>query len=281
MAFPITDNILNLPRAELYRLQKYLGIILSNVSQSARLRQVILSVYRQMGNPFEYLVQNGRGESSARTMHRLLESFGALSVSHLNQDEIDHLKENPYTVWPDEETCLVAEEALDIFPSSTHTEKTAYLFAYLRCISPREKKAWSRWLSIPDAGNTDRKRNRILYATLADRRMQYSCAAETHSFPDYIEEVFPDDLSKCPVAWFYRDVIPFYDALERTERIALNEQQQLVLLYLKIGKLIIVEERSEFGKQGRHRLLFTKEGTPAFFFPGHHHLDSNHEKLFP
>jgi hypothetical protein len=264
MAFPITDNIESLPKSELSRLQRYLGIILMNPTQGHRLRQVLLSVYRQMGDPFEYLNANGKDPC---TMHRLLESFGVLTISYMNETEIRFLKENPYTVWPNDETCMVVEEALDIFPIGFCRENQDYLFSYIRSISPREKKSWSRWLQISDPGRAERKRNRILYARLAGLRSAREQYPRASDVPEYLEDVFPDDLSRYPIAWFYRDVIPFYDSLERTEKIDLTAHQRSILENLKIGKLAIHEEPPEFGKKSLHRLFVTREGRPPIY-PG-------------
>ena len=77
----------------------------------------------------------------------------------------------------------------------------------------------------------------------------------------FLDQFFPDDPMKHPVSWYYRDILPLYDALAETEkRNALyTEEARRLVLYLKIGWLVVQPAPAVFGEKQRYRLVATRE----------------------
>ncbi|MDH5656872.1 MAG: hypothetical protein OEZ34_13245 [Spirochaetia bacterium] len=285
MAYSLLENIHRLPEDEVNRLQKTLGIILRNSSETEKLRSSVQNIYIKIGDPASYMKRKKGSEDAVNSLFRLMDAFGAMHISQLESCELSALKENPYTVWPDQETCMIAEEAMDYFSESFETLPSDYLFKYLRQLSAKEKKAWARWIGLDFNSANDRMRNRLLYKKLARLRFENEKKYSEEIHVKYLEDLFPDEPVKFQVAWYYRGVLSFYDSLSRmeAENKDLSAPQIHILNLFKTGKMFISKEKPDFGCRSKNKIVISRESHPerkmsGIFEP--EHLVSEKESLF-
>ncbi len=262
----IQDKISSTER-ERMRLQKLLSVILpvdETVNHSIALRRVLQDSYERLGYPLEWLRKRGLLSS----FEKLLDAFGFLPLETLNDEEKEQLIKNPYTVWPNERHCFLNGDALPFLAQDKELKKQNYLCFALQKLDAREIKHWCRWLGLGLASSSQRARTLLLYRHLAYLHYQQKqdnpsleqeiCLAE---LPTFLDEVFPDDPSYCPLAWFYRDVLSFYRALEETEKRL--EQfpviARLLVTLFKSGRLVISPVTPQLGHALRWRIVTTKE----------------------
>ena len=260
MAYSLLENLHNLPGKEIDRLQKRLGIILRNSSETERLRTSVYGIFTRMGDPVLHHEKLNKSTRAGESLFRLMDAFGSMHISHLESDELAELKLSPYTVWPDENNCMLSEEAMDVFTHSFESLPSEYLFKHIRGLSVREKKSWARWIKLNFVSTNERMRNRVLYRKLA--KLCYEKCSDSLDIQSlYLEDVFPDDPGRFSVAWFYRDVLSLYDSLHKmeSENTDLDSNQKKYLNLLKIGKLLVVREKAEFGSPSKHRLILSRE----------------------
>jgi len=266
MGISLADHFDRLPSAELQRLQKQLRIILKNTADRDRLRSSIARAYSNLGKPFD-LFKKG-------SLIKILDSFGRMKKEQMTAEEEKNLRAHPYTVWPDDSHCVISMEALEVLSSEAQIKKEGFLFAHIFALPSREKKAFARWLEIEEAAS-DRQKARQIYTRIAEKRSDMALVEENVDFSSSIHEellrnieenpdlasCFPDDPSSCPVAWFYRGVLPFYDCLsqmeKQTDKLTLEQKHTIALF--KEGQVFIYSEPPEFGQPLRWKLRLTRE----------------------
>ncbi len=249
----------HLPNAELLRIQKLLKIILRNNLDRVRLGRVIKDSYERLGRPFDNLEQSGLSE----TFFKVLSSFGSVSGECLDPAEHSALKKSPYTIWPDEQRCVISGEALDLLAADQRFRKMNFLYGELARMPVRERRAWARWLGLECRVRSEKERCHRLYAYIAEVRSQSQSSATDVDFPEYLDEVFPDNPMLSPVAWFYRGVLPLYQCLQDAERRLTSRKHKLtaavVIELFRTGQIVARSEAPEFGERSRYRLVTTRE----------------------
>ena len=114
---------------------------------------------------------------------------------------------------------------------------------------------------------------RELYHQLAESRraqedtapvneaFEYEAKMHADNLPRFLRDVFPEDDTRFPVAWFYRGILPLYNALSETSRsmAELNPVQKSLLKKMKIGQVVVRAVPAEFGEPERWRLVWTRE----------------------
>lgn len=261
-----------LPDAELRRIQKTLKIIVSRGLDPERLRRVVREGYGRLGQPFEVLERQGIGEAFLK----LLDHFGVLSADQITEAEQADLQKNPYTIWPDERHCVLSGEALELLAQESIFRKRNYLYGELSRLSVKERRAWFRWLGLDCSVRSEKDRCHQIYLHLAEERRQAHRpqTPKRTDLPEFLDEVFTNDPLKTPVAWYYREILPLYQALADAEkqlkalrpgsREYRNRELKLdIIEYFKRGVLIARAEPPEFGEATRYRLLWTRETIPS------------------
>ncbi len=262
-----------LPKAEVLRIQKTLKVIIGRELDPERLRRALNEAYSRLGSPFEVLERRGL----LPAFDRLLDHFGVLSTAQLDADEQESLRQNPYTVWPDESRCVLCGEALELLARESGFRKRNYLYGELTRLPVKERRAWFQWLGLECSVRSEKDRGHQIYLHLAEERRRHSGsstradqALQSTKLPEYLDEVFADDPQKTPVAWFYRDILPLYQSLADAEKQlkmlrpgakgyrARNAQLALIELF-KYGHVIARATYPEFGDATRYRLLWTRE----------------------
>ncbi len=261
-----------LPDAELRRIQKTLKIIVSRGLDRDRLRRVVREGYSRLGQPFEVLERQGIGE----TFLKLLDRFGVLPADQMSDAEKADLLKNPYTIWPDERHCVLSGEALELLAQESIFRKRNYLYGELTRLSVKERRAWYRWLGLECSVRSEKDRCHQIYLHLAGERRRSDAppAPREREFPEFLDQVFPNDPLKSPVAWFYRDILPLYQALADAEKQLKALQPGTrgyrdrklkldVIDAFKSGALIARAVPPVFGEATRYRLMWTREAIPA------------------
>lgn len=259
MGLSLAESFHRLPEEERLRLQKLLGVILRQAGSGPRVRVLVDRVYSRLGRPRAVLERLGLMESFVR----LLDSFGVLAFEQLHEKEKQQFLKNPYTIRPDAAHCCVCAEAMPLLARDPFFRTQDYLFAGILIMKGTEQKAWLRWLGCLDLPAAP-KRAGSLYWQLARLRSmnEPEPARNSITVPVYLNEVFLDDPTRCPVAWFYRDVLPLYAALNELETLhweRLSQQERGLLRMLKDGRLIVRAEKPEFGEATRWRIVETRE----------------------
>lgn len=258
----LADLFALLPVVESRRIQKSLKIILTSGLDRDRLRRLIRAAYVRLGNPGEVIERLG----VAPVFTRLLESFGVLSDDRMSAQERTELQRIPYTVWPEENVCLLSGEALELLAGESTYRNQNYLCMELVRMSARERRAWAQWLGLECSVRSEQERSHRLYAHLAIQR-EKTGPLSTAGLPQYLDEVFPDDPVRSPVAWFYRDVLPLYHCLRELENLLdprCTAQETLrVLRLLKSGHVVVHAVAPAFGEKTRYKLVATRETAPA------------------
>ncbi len=273
MSFYLSTEFHRLPEEELGRIQRLLGLILRNQGKGDRIRDTIKVLYKNRGVGEECLAETTlRGE----TFTKLLDHFGYLDGGRMSDAERDALRENPCTVWPGAETCMVPGEAFEVLLQESLPRNREYLLFHMSRLSPREKKAWWRWLDLPDVPLSGIRRTLALYTRIASLRSRSSQPdVQKGDIPRFLDELFSDSPPHTPLSWFYREVLPFYSALmemERTGKGADTRQQRNALRLFKEGYLVVRPVEPAFGEAVRYEIIRTREsadvGPPPFDFAG-------------
>ncbi len=254
MVVSLTELCCHLPVNERKRIQKLLCVIFPLHSHPSILRKMIQESYNRINSPLQWMEKH----SIEPAFQKLLLSFGFLHSSSISPSETEQLKGNPWCVWPDEneEHCFLISEGIGSLVLDKKLKQENYLLLSLFSgLSNRETKAWWLWLGLDMEISSEEERTRILYQHLA-------CSSPSFMFdlpqsekildplPLYLDEVFPDDLFLCPMAWFYRDILPFYKACHETEKklpyLSSQTQQtdlaKKILSLIKYGKILIQKE---------------------------------------
>ena len=270
-----------LPGPEVKRLQKLLGVLMPATADRAGMKRTLLSVYRRLGAPREVLGYDPESCNDlplqkspeyiqkSEVIEKLLSSFGIINTEGLEEAEIAELNSHPYTIWTGEKICTISGEALEILAEDPFFRKQGFLFAHLSSLSSKERKSWARWLNIENFSGPEQIRLQKLYQGIAG--LQAASEAELpEKPPEYLDEIFPDDPKSTPVAWFYRDVLPFYAALgdclsqnksqdKKDRQYNLSPEQENYINLFKSGRLIIRPETPEFGQKNRYRVIASRE----------------------
>lgn len=259
MTYSLLDNLSDLPEDEISRLQMKLGIILKNHSQKHSIQKTLKNLYIRKGNPIHYL--NKKHPVGEQFILKLMDSYCILPADKMQPEEKEFFQNNPYTVWPNPATCMLSEEALEFFSDAPELPRN-YLLFYINDLGPREKTSWMKWIGLDQVTDSDIRKNRNLFFHLIQLNSQQPDLT-ARDIPEHLEDVFPDDPSLYPAAWFYRGVLPLYDSLQKTESSAkLSDLQKYILNLIRFGKVLVVREKAEFGKLSQHRLVLSREKLP-------------------
>ena len=252
MSIALSDHFPSLPEEERSRLQKVLKVVLQ-ARNWERWQGKVEQLYQMQGEMQRYL------ESDA--MVRLLDAFGVLSANELCEAEKLELKASPYTIWPDPDHCYLSAEALQLAAQTKFYRKQDYLFSAILRLSPQEICAWFRWLGFTDRLPTRKKRAQLLYNQLACLRAVCEHDPLPEVLPKYLDEVFPDDVAREPMAWFYRGVLPFYDILREIDATGRKLPPDFIRLLqaFRLGKIVLEAEKPNFGEATRFRIIRTRE----------------------
>ncbi|MCR9143624.1 MAG: hypothetical protein NXI24_15355 [bacterium] len=263
-----------LPDAELRRIQKTLKIIVSRGLDAERLRRVVREGYSRLGQPFEVLERQGISE----TFLKLLDRFGVLSADQMSETEKADLQKNPYTIWPDERHCVLSGEALELLAQESLFRKRNYLYGEVTRLPVKERRAWFRWLGLDCPVRSEKDRCHQIYLHLAEERRRLSESSRPtlrpKDLPEFLDEIFPNDPLKSPLAWFYREILPLYQALADAEKqlrslrpgsreYRARERKLDVIEAFKSGALIARADAPAFGEATRYRLVWTREAIPT------------------
>ncbi len=273
MNVQLSECFQNLPQPEIRRLQKVLKVILRHTSSGELLRKTLDGLYRNMGRPSELL--ENMEQKSRDALLKLLDSYGVLTADQLTEDEVEQLRNSPFTIWMSEKICVAAGEALGLFAEDQYFRARGFLFAHMKYLPGKEMKAWGKWLGLGDGMRREKDRARNLYNHLGElsyadtRRAQDEASTlasakedSNDDIPEYLEDVFPNDPLTCPVAWYYRDVLPLYESMARAENAPIaadNEQAARLIQDIKQGRVVVRQEAAEFGQPARNRLVRTRE----------------------
>ena len=271
----IQDKI---PDSERARLQRLLHSILPRNRKPLELRLFLKDSFLRMSLSSLRLKSQGLWPSFTK----LLGSYGFLPANLLSAEEQKQLQRNPYTIWPNRDYCVLNADALDFLASDPILKRESYLSLALHKLSAREKKDWCKYLKLNPKLNSERERSLSLYHHLAylncqsgsimdenrEKRAEIEKAITKEEssllqLPRYLDEVFPDEALSCPMAWFYRDVISFYNALEESEKKkhSLPPLAQSILPLFKKGTLMVSPAPLIPSQALRWRILITKEDT--------------------
>ena len=256
MSLYLADAFQELPETELRRIQKNLKIILSPGVSQERLKRTIRASYERAGSPLEVLIRLGLREN----LDLLLECFGVVQAPVGSPARADLLR-NPYTLWPREDICCLSGEAIDLLCSDPAFRKEDYLLSQISRLGARERKAWERWLGIMETARSERERILRLYRFLGERRSK-SPALDTNRVPGTLRDVFSDELVAHPMAWFYRDVLPFYDCLREEEERALSDRDfaKLEMIeHFKYGRVFLRARPLVLGERTRYSIVVARE----------------------
>jgi len=275
-----------LPAGQLKRIQILLRIILRSHSGRDKLKRTLRSVFQELGRPLELL--NSMRLETRLAFLKLLENFGTLAGMRLSSGEKEALLELPFVLRLENGTYVIYGEALEYFASDSYFRNQGYLFSHVKNLGLREKRAWLCWLNGDEARPEYAAAGvKSLYRRLAVARFEKSPPGNEESaeelFPDseapdrtlYMDEIFPNDPMETPVAWFYRGVLPLYDALSDAEK-AIHRESLLpkpgkrareVIRLLKTGDLIARRVAAEFGKPERYALIPSRENISFRDFP--------------
>lgn len=274
----LSENFHLLSASELSRLQKTLHVILRH-NEKDRLQKTLTAVYSNLGNPSE--VMQASGETSRRAFLKLLRAFGKLSRSYFSDKEIEALSNHPYTVWVEDE-CLIPGEVLRLIGKKENPE-IPFLINHLMKLKKKEIEAWARWLGLDEP---DLKPQNFYQHIASFRHYQNKKPEFCPTCMDGVDlkTVFPDNPVQSELAWFYRDILPFYEALIREEcKLEIAEDDALmfsgtedqrkrdqlfyhrrnVLNSFRYGRLIYEEGKPEFGQPVKYRIRATVEDLPA------------------
>lgn len=258
-----------LPAAETLRIQKTLKVIIGRELDPERLRRALNEAYDRLGSPLEVLER--RGLSSA--FHRLLDHFGVLNTAQINAQDQASLRQNPYVCWPNESHCVLCGEALELLARESGFRKRNYLYGELTRLPVKERRAWFQWLGLECSVRSEKDRGHQIYLHLAEERRRQSgsskradAALQSAKLPEFLDEAFADDPQKTPVAWFYRDILPLYQALADAEKqlralrpgtkgYRARTAQLDLIEFFKYGHVIARATNPEFGEATRYRLL--------------------------
>lgn len=277
MSVSLVDYLAQLPENEIDRLQKRLRIILRHCQEARRLRATLQNVFDSLGPPSRKLT--ALGPEFLKVFQKLLDNFGTLKSGQIDARERELLQKIPYVVFTDEEHCRLCAEAEQSLARDQFFREEGYLFNAIQTLPLKEKRAWAQWLQMGgnhlNRGNLERE----LYARMAvNRRRETAMEPANHedhsipqesALPEFLSDVFPEDDTRLPVAWFYRGVLPLYNALAETGKLAsstLNPLQKNLIEWMKVGQVVARSVTPAFGEQERWRLVWTRE-TVAETFP--------------
>lgn len=175
MAFSLSDNLSSLPADEIKRLQKKLGIILGNADHQNRLSRTIRSLYNRNGDPVHYL--KNRHPDAENLILRIMDCYCMLPAASIKPEELEFFQDNPYTVWPDSETCMLSEEAMEFLSESPFIPRN-FLFFYLGHLTAKEQSTMTddqiRILRLIQCGRILVYKEKAEFGKLALNRMVLS-----------------------------------------------------------------------------------------------------------
>ncbi len=248
------------------RIQKLLAFILPHKTSSPlRLRRNLLQAFRRLGCPTLYLRKNNLMPS----MQKLLCASNILKASTLSPQEKQALERNPFVIWPDQKHCVCNADALELLAQDRFWEARRSLALFLCRLSNAEKQAWGRYVGLHETYASQRIQTLILYQHLLSLRYDFIINMQTTKFaisqqkyPEYLDEIFPDDPYISPMAWFYRSVLPFYKALAESQKESNklpSHHAQLIALFQR-GFLMAQAVSRQGAAVPRWRVVASQEG---------------------
>ncbi len=255
MAIFLSKVYIYLPEREKQRLQKLLRIIFSQTADRAAVQKQIQGSYAALGSVMA-LLKSRKLETS---FQRLLQSFCILQSAQINSEEREELQKNPYTIWPNENCCLLSAEAIELLQEQPHLKGENWLFMAIGRLRAAECRAWSHWLNLKEELPSLKEQKMHLYLELSRLRcMEKSeerniLSAQLKELPATLEEAFPDNPHRCPMAWFYRSILPLYHCLREVENnraeMEKNPSKFYLLQLFKTGRVIAKPGPSIIGEK--------------------------------
>ncbi len=241
----ISECFQSLPVEERSRLERRLGIILRRTEERHQIRKTLR-------NLFESMEVRLRAEfESGAVWTRVLEHFCVLPEDRMTHEEAAALRKHPLTFWPEGHVCTLSGEAMEVLGRLDCVKEGKTLLAELLRMAAPDRRALSRWLGLEGPAHP-----LDLYQKIGQMRGREE--------PDYsslngkpLEEIFPVDSGA--LNWFYRGVLPLYEALRAAEGSELNADQKQALSGFRLGYLTAEPLSVHFGEPQRYRIARTRE----------------------
>lgn len=250
----LNEHSAYIPESELRRIQKKLRAILRFPER----RSTIVAHYRRAASPNVIL----NNDIDQRALMKLVSNGGQIESHALSAEEYASLKDNPYAVWLNETDCALTQESAEFLVKDGFLSGKELLLEYIIKLNRMEVLAWAAWLGFSEPVQSPFE----LYSRVLCERSKAGFSidrADPAEHSPYLQDIFPDQPANCPVAWFYRGIIPLYESLKRAEFLfAQTPEQRTALAMLKCGFWTVKPEVT-YGLAERHRIVHTRERTNA------------------
>ncbi len=285
MNFRLAKNFSRIPKAELRRLQIQLRMIIRKGEDPDRLEKSIISALERLGRPWDLLTNKSTGKLNDDFAF-LLNRFGTIKKSQVNEKRWNYLIAHPYTINPDDTRCLIFSEAYHLIQTCPAIRKSGYLVSYIHYLGNAEKKAWINWL-INKGTRTPLKTSNLtgdIYREILRKRVSKSFSTDDNrdiSAPAYLDEVFSNDPAISASGWFFRGILPFYKTLQQMEIEKSSPEISVFINLFKLGILAIRPAKSEFGEPSKWEIFKTREYIESDHTDIEEHLEQHDELPFP
>lgn len=179
-------------------------------------------------------------------------------LDHMGQTEapVDSpLADHPIAFSPAPGLWVLSDEALEALSRMRLFRSMNYLFCDLARLTGVERKAYSRWLGLERPAGWIELYRRCAALRIGQKQPDYSSLDGID-----LESLFPrDELG--PVFWFYKGVLPLYEAARRLdgELKEATEIQKLAIEALRTGHAVVRPRPEEFGMPQRYSICLTRE----------------------
>lgn len=236
-----------LPHAEVVRLQKCLSLLIRNTQNRPSLKKSLTKIYKEKLSSMTEIPQ---------VLVKLMENFGMISKADLSETEKSELQKSPFVMWPDENVCVLCREFFDTLAETFKYKKLNYFLLHLVTLPNAEKRSLGRWLGLNETSASQLTES--IYLSVASKRLSlYELPTPTFR---YLHEIFPNDIQNNSVAWFYKGVLPLYEAMRRASLAdTTTDSQRKILELFRLGYLVVERETQAFGQPVTYRIVETRE----------------------
>lgn len=254
MSYYLSEIYSQLPIEEKKRIQKRSGTILGSDHNPEKLRKIIIGSLRSgpsLKELFEYY-------DFKSLSNKIVSAAGVIQSDEIPADHFERLKLLPHFIFPAKGSCFLSAEAFELYLEGFDKNSNKTLFETLLKLSPRERNAFCRWLQISKNKNSGRYQSNKLY-----RKLLFSNRPDVNKIQIsehlYLDQIWPNDPNQTQLAWFYRDVLPFYQCLlEEEQRIMQcpgTQGRKLDIIHaFKFGQLVIEQMPPVYEHETRYKV---------------------------
>ncbi|WCL49076.1 hypothetical protein [Leptospira sp. GIMC2001] len=256
MPFAIAGNVERFDQGSLRKIEKSLGIILSNNQPALQQKKMIYRGLIQKGGVHHILETLSRKELLSLIF--IITQFGDTTL-HETPSEYTELQNIPYVVEWKKHHYTIPLEIMEMFSSERLFKEQGYLFAMIPSLSKDEKKAWIKWMGIDFEPGRERNLDFEIYYQCRYLQKPFQGKSLIQDSEFLVQDLWP--VGKCEeLDWFYKGLTTFYYALQELSRRERDPFKKHVLDVVKSGKFVL-KRQDRYRPVSESALVATVEGS--------------------